>query len=226
MFRYAPRVLTVHGWYGLLSSYGVALMASAGLFTLVALVWESRVPWPLTSLYASAYVNDLGVLCVVFSVLNVMCRSIPPGTYRERVWWPYAAAMIAIGVGCYFQFGVDAGYPTSVALSPTHLAHSFGSVVNFTYLLLRGAPGLLFGTKGLRAFAHCNLTGMLLCLVVVVGLLEFFTVAPVIDARILHSYPWGAHGPYAWKSLHLYHKLTPQNPGWMPANLLQNAAHH
>ena len=222
MFRYIANTYA----YGFVVSYLVALVfASAGLFLLVAVVWESRVPWPLTSTYASAWANDLFVLCVVTGVLSVMHRSLP-ATYHEWSWWPYLAAVLALGAGAYFQFVIDKGYPSAVAWSPTHIAHSFGCVPIFTYLLLRGVPGLLFGTKGLRAFAHGDLAGMALCVVVVMGIVAFFAMYPVVDVKILHTYPWGAHGPYDWTHLRLTHKLTPQNPGWMPDILRPNGARY
>jgi hypothetical protein len=180
MFRYGPRIYK----HGFLASYVVALVfASAGLVALVALVWEHRVLWPVTSTYASAWANDLFVLCTIVGILSVMCRSLP-ATYHEGAWWPYVAAALAVGAGIGFQFVVDAGYPSNVAWSPTHVAHSFGAVPIFTYLLLRGAPGLLFGAKGFRAFAHGDLTGMMLSLVVVLGLIAFFEMYPVVDNRM------------------------------------------
>jgi hypothetical protein len=222
MFYYIPRVYN----YGFVASYLVALVfASAGMITLVALVWESRVVWPLTSTYASAWVNDLFVLCVVTGVLSVMHRSLP-STYHEVAWWPYLAAILAVGAGVFFHFVIDGAYPSDVANSPTHLAHSFGAFPIFSYLLLRGAPGLIFGTKGIRAFAHGNVVGIALCIVVLLGIVAFFAMFPVMDVQILHTYAWGAHGPYDWQHLRLQHKLTPQNPGWMPDVLRPNGAQY
>lgn len=219
MFRFSPRVYA----HGFVATYLVALLfASAGMFTLVARVWEGRLPWPLSSQYASAWANDLFVLPLMAGTLSILYRSLP-STYHESAWWPYVAAAIAIGAGFGFQFVIDAGYPSDVAWSPTHAFHSFGSVVVFVYFLLRGMPGFLFGTKGLRAFAHGDQVGMMLCMVVILGFVAFFAMFPVVDVRLLRTYPWGAHGPYDWRVPHLRHRLTPSNPGWMPDNMRANA---
>ena len=222
MFVFIGRVYP----YGFAATYVVALVfASAGLITLVARLWEHRWPWPLSGEYKSAWVNDLFVLCVVAGILSVMHQALPT-TYHDAAWWPWVAGVLAIAFGTYFQFVNDAAYPSDVAWSPTHAAHSFGSVVVFTYLLLRGAPALIFSDRGFRAFAHGNTFGITLTILVILGLIAFFAMYPVADITIWHTYPWNAHGAYDWALLRLDHPLTPYNPGWMPDYLLHNAARY
>lgn len=199
-------------------TYMVALIfASAGMITLIAIVWEHRTIWPVTATYASAWVNDLFNLCIVAGLLSILYHRLP-ATHHEYTWWPYLAAVIAIGAGAYFYIVIDKGYPRDVALSPTHLAHAFGAVPIFVYLLLRGAPALLAATK--------SPSGMIMGTIVVLGIVAFFFVYPVLDVHVLHTYPWNAHGWFDWERMKLTHPLTPQNPGWMPDVLRGNRHYH
>lgn len=199
-------------------TYMVALIfASAGMITLVAVVWEHRRIWPVTATYASAWVNDLFILCVVAGLLSILYHRLP-ATHHEYTWWPYLAAIIGIGAGAYFYIVVDKDYPRDVALSPTHMAHAFGAVSIFVYLLLRGAPGLLSATK--------SWSGAIMGIVVILGIVAFFFVYPVLDVHVLHTYPWNAHGWFDWERMKLTHPLTPQNPGWMPDVLRGNRHYH
>lgn len=217
MFRYIGRVYSC----GPVVSYIVAaVFASTAPYALVALIWESRVPWPLSGQYACGWANDLFVLPTIVAVLSVMHRSLP-ANYPGATWWPYTAAVLAIGSGFLWQFVIDAAYPPAVAWSPTHVAHSFVSVVVFVYLLMSGAPGLLFSAKGFRAFAHGDPVGITLCLVVMLGIIAFFLMYPLVDVG-MHRYPYAVHTHYNWDELWLIHKMTPEAPGWLPEVLLNN----
>jgi hypothetical protein len=220
MFKNIPRVYnTGNFWAG----YAVAVaFASAGLMAAVAFLWEDRSLLPLSGQYASFWVNDLFNLCLVVGLLCLMHQGMPAG-YRDPSWWPYIAAALAVGAGCLFQFVFDSVYPAPVAWSPTHAAHSFGAVVVFVYLLLRGAPMLFVSDRGFHAFATGNWVGMALTVGVLAGIIAFFLVGPLLDMHMWHTYPWNAHGEYDWLHLRLYHKLSPTNPGWMSHELKQNA---
>lgn len=222
MFIYLPRVYD----YGPLATFGGAVIfAAAGPYLLVERIWEARLPWPLSGQYASAWANDLILLPLLAVILCVMRQSLPDGWHDPR-WWPPTAMALAVGMGCYFQFIVDRVYPANVAWSPSHAAHSFLCAVVMTYLLLRGAPGLIAGRLGVRACAHHYVPGMALCLVVVLMLVLFVNMYPILDIHLLHTYPWGAHGWYNWTTLRLDHPLTPDHPGWVPNYLLTNAARY
>jgi hypothetical protein len=221
--RYLPRVYA----YGFWLTYGATLVAGAGAYIMAVRLWEHRWVFPLSGQYASWWISDAIVLCLLAGALSIMMKPLLAAGWHEPTWWKVLMPILAIGAGLYFHFAVDRGTgaehtPAAALNSPAMLWHGFGTVPAVTYFLLKGAPGLFVGARGFRAFAHLDPAGVALTLGALLCIITFFFMYEAVDLNILHSYPWGARGWYDWSQARLTHKLSPERPGYMFQVLFSN----